>query len=168
MRLSRGVVPVEPAAGQESVWDYPRPPRVEATTDHVVIVLAGQIVCESRDAFRVLETSHPPSYYLPAAHWAVGSLHSAAGGNVCEFKGPARYLDVVSGSTRVPGAAWTYDEPWSGFEQIADYIAVYPGRMDEVRVNDELVRAQDGGFYGGWITDRVVGPFKGSPGSWGW
>lgn len=167
-RLPRGVVPATPGPGQESVWDYPRPPRVEPS-DRPVVVRFGGVVAETRGAFRVLETSHPPAWYLPPDAFAPGVLRPAEGSSWCEFKGRAGYLDVVSPDGRVaPRAAWTYPQPSPGFEVIAGYVSLYPAAMDEVTVAGETVRPQDGGFYGGWITDDVVGPFKGGPGSSGW
>lgn len=169
MRLPRGVVPEVPGPGQESAWAYPRPPRVEPSGEHVVVELGGLVVCDTRRALRVLETSHPPSYYLPVDDWQDGALVPTPGRSVCEFKGVASYLTVVGGDgRREVAAAWTYPEPWAGFEALAGAVAVYPGRMDRCLVDGESVRPQEGGFYGGWITDRVVGPFKGGPGSHGW
>ena len=148
----------------ESVWDYPRPPRVEPTSEHVVIVLDGEVVAETREAVRVLETSHPPVYYLPSAAFIAGSLQPAEGTSFCEFKGVARYLSV-GGADR---AAWYYPTPSPGFEELVDRVAVYPGAMDSIEVDGERVVPQAGGFYGGWITSRVMGPFKGEPGTSGW
>jgi uncharacterized protein (DUF427 family) len=166
--LPRGVVAEIPGPDQESVWDYPRPPRLEATGEHVIVVLGGVVVCDTSHPIRVLETSHPPSYYLPRQDWLAGSLRPAAGASHCEFKGAATYLDVVAGSTVASRVAWSYSEPWTGFESLAGHIAVYPEAMDHCTVNGEIVGAQPGGFYGGWVTSRVVGPFKGAPGSMGW
>ncbi len=169
MRAPRPVRPDRPASGQESVWDYPRPPRVEQTPEHVVVVLGGVRVAETRRALRVLETSHPPGYYLPVADFVAGALVPASGGTSwCEFKGTASYLDVTGGDRTAARAAWTYLRPSPGFEALVGHVALYPGLMDLVTIEDELVRPQEGGFYGGWITDRVVGPFKGAPrtGTW--
>lgn len=160
--------PVSPGPGPESVWDYPRPPRVERTAERVVVVLGGEVVVDTTDAVRVLETSHPPVYYLPRAAFAPGSLVPAAGSSYCEFKGEAGYLDVRGGAAVAARAAWFYPEPAAGFAELADRVAVYPGAMDRCEVDGETVRPQAGGFYGGWITDRVVGPFKGEPGTAGW
>lgn len=159
---------IAPSAGQESVWDYPRPPRVEATEELVEVVLGGETIARSSAALRVLETSHPPTYYLPVADFVNGTLQPVDGSSYCEFKGVAAYFDLIGGGVVAPRAGWTYPAPTRGFEQLLDYIAVMPGLMDECRVAGELVRAQAGGFYGGWITDRVVGPFKGEPGTMGW
>ncbi len=159
----------EPAApGQESVWDYPRPPRVEPSTEHVEVWLAGVRVADTSRSWRVLETSHPPTYYLPRDAFAVGALRPAAGMTWCEWKGQAHYLDVVAGTAVAPRAAWFYPQPTRGFEPIADAVAVMPGRVERGTVDGETVRPQEGGFYGGWVTDRVVGPFKGGPGTLGW
>ena len=167
-RLPHGVVPEQPGPGQESVWDYPRPPVLRPSSALVVIELAGVEVCRSTRGIEYLETSHPPSWYLPRADWRPGALVPAAGSSVCEWKGVAAYLDVVAGERVEGAAAWTYPRPSSAYEAIAGHIAVYPARMDSCTVDGEPVRAQEGGFYGGWVTDAVVGPFKGVPGSWGW
>jgi len=159
---------VEPAAGQESVWDYPRPPRVETSTERVVITLGDEVVADTTDAVRVLETSHPPVYYLPRSAFAEGSLFEAAGSSFCEFKGSAKYLSIRTADVTAPRAAWYYPSPSPGFEALVDRVAVYPGAMDHCEVDGETVQPQSGGFYGGWITSRVVGPFKGEPGTQGW
>ncbi|MCR6688588.1 DUF427 domain-containing protein [Cellulomonas sp.] len=161
-------VPIRPAPGQESVWDYPRPPRVEACTSELEIVLGGEVVARTSSAWRVLETSHPPTYYLPRAAFVPGSLRAAEGASWCEWKGAAVYLDVIGGQTVARGAAWSYPDPSAGFEVLAGAVAVMPGAMDRCTVDGEVVRPQDGGFYGGWITSSVVGPFKGGPGTLGW
>lgn len=160
--------PLVPSPGQESVWDYPRPPRVEPVAERVTIHLGGELVADTRDAVRVLETSHPPVYYLPIADFIDGSLSDAPGSSFCEFKGAARYLDVRGGGLVAGGAAWNYPDPARGFEMLAGRVAVYAGQMDACTVGDEVVAPQPGGFYGGWVTSTVVGPFKGGPGSLGW
>ncbi|NHC13113.1 DUF427 domain-containing protein [Motilibacter deserti] len=159
---------IEPQPGQESVWDYPRPPAVEPSDEHVLIELGGAVVAETRSAIRVLETSHPPTYYLPRTAFADGALEPAPGSSWCEFKGRAAYLTVVGGDERAEAAAWTYPSPSPGFEALQGHVAVYPGRMGRVTVDGEQVTPQEGGFYGGWVTSRVVGPFKGAPGTSGW
>jgi uncharacterized protein (DUF427 family) len=153
-----------PGPGQESVWDYPRPPRVEPVRERIRITLDGRVVAETTDAVRVLETSHPPVYYLPRSAFAEGVLAPTEGSSVCEYKGQARYLSVGSAHR----AAWFYPEPNPGYEALRDRVAVYPSAMDACEVGDELVTPQEGDFYGGWITSAVVGPFKGAPGTWGW
>lgn len=156
------------APGQESVWDYPRPPRVERVDARVTIDLGGERILDTTDVVRVLETSHPPVYYLPIAAFVDGALEPAAGSSFCEWKGAARYLDVRGGDRLVPGAAWNYPRPAAGYETLADRVAVYAGDMDACEVAGERVRPQPGGFYGGWVTSSVAGPFKGVPGSNGW
>ena len=159
---------VVPGPGQESVWDYPRPPRVEKSSDRVVVTIGGQVIADTTDTVRVLETSHPPVYYLPRAAFRAGSLAAAPGRSYCEYKGEASYLSVVAPGRIEESAAWYYPAPTRGFEELVDRIALYPGRMDRCTVNGERVEPQPGDFYGGWITSRVVGPFKGAPGSLGW
>lgn len=131
-------------------------------------MLGGVEVCRTRRAWRVLETSHPPSWYLPREDWLEGSLQPAPGSSACEWKGLASYLDVLGGGLRAARAAWTYPEPTPGFASLAGAVAVYPAAVDACTVDGEVVRPQDGGFYGGWVTDDVVGPFKGAPGTLGW
>jgi uncharacterized protein (DUF427 family) len=158
---------VEPGPGQESVWDYPRPPRVERVAERVTVEFAGEVVVDTTEAVRVLETSHPPVYYVPRS--AVrAELSPAPGASWCEFKGRARYLDLRVGGRVASAAVWTYPEPSPGYEALRDHVAVYPGRMDRCTVGGETVVPQEGGFYGGWITSKVVGPFKGAPGTLGW
>lgn len=166
--MSRSRMPDRPGPGQESVWDYPRPPRVEPTSESVEVWLGGTCIARSTSALRVLETSHPPTYYLPTDAFVPGTLRPTQGSSWCEFKGEAAYYDLVSGETVAPRAAWTYPRPTPGFEAITSHVAVMPGAVDRCTVDDEVVTGQAGGFYGGWITSRVVGPFKGEPGTWGW
>ena len=163
-----GVEAIEPGPGQESVWDFPRPPRVEPSTERVVVRFAGIVVAETADAVRVLETSHPPVYYLPRAAFAPGALVEATGTSACEFKGTSRYLDVRVGDRVARRAAWYYPDPWPGYAELLGRVAVYPRAMDSCEVDGQRVIAQAGGFYGGWITPRVVGPFKGGAGTVGW
>ncbi|MGA8257579.1 MAG: DUF427 domain-containing protein [Nocardioides sp.] len=153
---------------QESVWDYPRPPRLETSTDSIEVVLGGVTVAVTTRSWRVLETSHPPTYYLPRSAFIDGALRPAAGSSSCEWKGRAAYFDVVGGDRVAPRAGWTYPTPTPAFADLADAVAVMPAAMDRCVVNGEVVVPQAGGFYGGWITSRVVGPFKGEPNSWGW
>jgi uncharacterized protein (DUF427 family) len=154
----------------ESVWDYSRPPRVEPSPRRVRVVLGGDVIAESTRAYRVLETSHPPVYYVPADDVASGALEpSSGGGSFCEWKGVASYFDVIGGDgRRVERAAWTYRDPLPAFETIRDAVAFYQELMDECTLDDEIVTAQEGSFYGGWITAEIVGPFKGGPGTHGW
>ena len=134
----------------------------------MTVVLGGVEVCRTTRAWRVLETSHPPGWYLPRADWLADALEPADGASFCEFKGVASYLDVVGGGMRAARAAWTYEEPTAAFAALAGAVAVYPAAFDACFVDGERVRPQEGGFYGGWITDDVVGPFKGAPGTLGW
>jgi uncharacterized protein (DUF427 family) len=154
----------------ESVWDYPRPPRVELSGKHIRVVLGGVVIADTVRAHRVLETSHPPVYYVPLEDVAADSLERSRGpGSFCEWKGAAWYFDAIGGDgRRVVRAAWAYHDPARGFEPIRDAVAFYPGLMDECKVDDEVVGAQQGGFYGGWITSDVIGPFKGGRGTLGW
>jgi uncharacterized protein (DUF427 family) len=131
-------------------------------------VLGGVEVCRTTRALRVLETSHPPVWYLPEPDWRAGALVPAGGASFCEWKGVATYLDVVGGGRRAPGAAWTYPDPVPSFASLRGTVAVYPAAMDACTVDGEQVRPQAGGFYGGWVTDDVVGPFKGEPGTRRW
>jgi uncharacterized protein (DUF427 family) len=150
------------------VWDYPRPPRIEASSDRITIRLGGRVIAETSSALRVLETSHPPVYYLPQAAFSSGVLIPADGSTWCEFKGRAAYFDLAAGDALVRRGAWHYPAPRRGFEQLVATVAVYPGSMDSCEVGDEIVRPQEGGFYGGWVTSKIVGPFKGGPGTMGW
>lgn len=159
---------IVPGPGQESVWDYPRPPRVEPVARRVRVVLGGVVIADTERAQRVLETSHPPTYYLPPGDILAGALVPTARGSFCEWKGGARYFTVRGGGREEVDAAWAYPEPAAGFEAIRDHVAFYAGRMDACFVGDEQVTPQPGGFYGGWITRDVVGPFKGGPGTMGW
>jgi uncharacterized protein (DUF427 family) len=160
--------PLPPGPGQESVWDYPRPPRLEPFAGRLAVELGGQLVADADRGWRVLETSHPPTYYLPREAFRAGALRDAAGSSWCEWKGRARYFDLVADGTVAPRAAWNYPDPTPGFTALRDAIAVMPGLVDRCTVNGETVVPQPGGFYGGWVTSGVVGPFKGGPGSAGW
>ncbi|WP_230486860.1 DUF427 domain-containing protein [Nocardioides anomalus] len=164
----RRPVPDQAGPGQESVWDYPRPPRLERTTALLEVVLDGTVVGSTREGWRVLETSHPPTYYLPPAAFLDGALRPTAGASWCEWKGQASYFDLVHGDVVAPRAAWTYEQPSRGFEDLAGALAVMAAAVDECRVDGEVVTPQPGGFYGGWITSALAGPFKGIPGSHGW
>ncbi len=150
------------------MWDYPRPPRLERSDRTIEVVLGGQVVARTRAALRVLETSHPPTYYLPAASFVDGSLRPAGGSSLCEWKGLASYVDVLGGDAVAERAGWHYPEPTAAFADIVDHVALYPGLMDRCTVDGEVVLPQPGGFYGGWVTSSVVGPFKGDPGTMFW
>ncbi len=155
-------MPGEPPT--ESAWDYPRPPRCEPTTAHLVVVCDGITIADTRHAFRVLETTHPPNYYFPPNDVVTDALTRSTHASFCEWKGRATYWNVRGR----PDAAWSYPQPYDTFAAITDYVAFYPGRMDACYVDDELVTPQPGGFYGGWITHNIRGPFKGGPGTQGW
>ena len=159
----------------ESVWEYPRPPRLEASTSHLRVVHEGVCVAETHRSLRVLETSHPPVFYLPPEDVRLDLLRpSASRQTFCEWKGVARYWTLEMpeshnhSSVAVPDVGWSYPQPTSQFAPLRDHIAFYPGKVDECWVDGERVRAQAGDFYGGWITSQVRGPFKGGPGTRGW
>lgn len=168
--LTRGRPANPPAAGpgQESVWDYPRPPRLAPDDRPVQVFFVGEIIADSRRAIRVLETASPPTFYLPPADVRTDLLRPSGHRTVCEWKGPGQYWDVVVGDAVAANAVWGYPQPWPGFESIAGYFAFYPGRVDACTVAGEPVRPQPGAFYGGWVTDEIIGPFKGEPGTEGW
>jgi uncharacterized protein (DUF427 family) len=159
---------IEPGPGQESVWDYPRPPRLEEFSKAIKVVTCGEAIAETNRAKRVLETSHPPVYYIPPEDIRLEVLVATHKQSFCEWKGSAYYFDVVIGEQRIQEAAWAYPSPTGNFEPIRDYLAFYPHLMDACFVDGERVRAQAGGFYGGWVTSDIVGPFKGEPGTMGW
>lgn len=159
---------IKPQPGQESVWDYPRPPRLEPVDALIRVVFNHVTLVECHNAYRVLETSHPPVYYLPPADIQMAFLKPTSGRSFCEWKGVAWYYDVMVGDRRAEKAAWYYPDPTQGFELIKDYVAFYAGKMDACYVNGERVTPQPGGFYGGWITANIAGPFKGEPGTMGW
>jgi uncharacterized protein (DUF427 family) len=160
--------PIPPQPGQESVWDYPRPPRLERTAKRLRVVFAGTTIAETTQGWRVLETSHPPVYYFPPADILPETLVATPRTSYCEWKGMAQYHSVRVGQRIAPDAAWSYPRPTPSFMPIAGYVAFYAAAMDACYVDDEQVVPQPGGFYGGWITKDIVGPFKGVPGSWGW
>ncbi len=151
-----------------SVWDFPRPPAVEPEARRVRVVLGEVTIVDSTRALRVLETSHPPALYVPPGDVLPGALAPVARTTVCEFKGRAAYFDVRGGDRLERAAAWAYADPWAGYEALRDHVAFYPSRVDRCLLDDEEVRAQDGDFYGGWITADLRGPFKGGPGTLGW
>ena len=158
---------VTPRPGQESVWDYPRPPRLAPDSREVVVRWGTIEVARTNRAVRVLETAHPPSFYLPWRDVARHLFHEAPGTSLCEWKGPARYWSLVEGGRRLASVAWSYEKPLAGAEALADCVALYASAL-ECRVGGARVTPQPGGFYGGWITPELVGPFKGEPGSGAW
>jgi len=159
---------IEPQPGQESVWDYPRPPRLEETSKHIQLFFNGLLLADTRRAKRVLETSHPPVYYLPSEDIQMDYLTANGAGSWCEWKGQATYYDLVIGSKVARRVAWTYLKPSPSFKAIKDHLAFYAWAVDKCLVDGEQVRPQPGNFYGGWITNDIVGPFKGKPGTSGW
>jgi uncharacterized protein (DUF427 family) len=163
------IPPPEPTGpGEESVWDYPRPPLLERSAALVEVVLGGFVVASTTATWRVLETSLPPSYYLPREAFLDDAVLPAPGSSYCEWKGRASYWSLRAGDRVAESAAWSYEYPTRGFEDIAGHLAVYASRVDECRVDGEVVTPQGGDFYGGWITKNVKGPFKGDPGTSGW
>lgn len=159
---------IQPGPGQESVWDYPRPPRVEPTTKTIQVAFNGVTIAQTNRAYRVLETSHPPVYYIPKDDIHMQYLSPTSRRTFCEFKGTASYWTIQVGDRVVDDAAWSYKAPTTGYQPITGYVAFYPGRMDACYVDGEKVQSQSGDFYGGWITSDIVGPFKGSAGTQGW
>lgn len=160
---------IAPGPGQESVWDYPRPPKLEASTKHIRIYWGETLIADTNRAYRVLETSHPPTYYIPPTDINRSHLVRVPSYETfCEWKGMAEYWDITSERGTSPRAAWSYPSPTGHYASIKDYLAFYPSRVTACYVNDERVKSQEGDFYGGWITSDIVGPFKGGGGTWGW
>lgn len=160
--------PIKPEQGQESVWDYPRPPKLESCTKHIHIVFNGVTIADTRRSQRVLETSHPPVYYIPLEDINLQYVKNTPGQSFCEWKGNAIYYSVVVGDKELKNVGWGYPNPTVAFTSLKDTVAFYAQPMDGCYVDGEKVIPQPGNFYGGWITSDVVGPFKGEAGSWGW
>lgn len=161
--------PDTPGPGQTSVWSYPRPAVARPSTRHLRVIFAGTVIAETRAGFAVLETSHPPGYYIPPEDVDFSRLHATGGASsLCEWKGAARYYDIIVGDRISHEAAWTYPDPVDAFAPLKDHIAFYPGRVDACTVDGEAVTPQAGRFYGGWITSDQAGPFKGPPGTQFW
>ena len=167
-RVPRGVEPVVPGPGQESAWDYPRPPRLEPVKVRIRVVHGGIAIADTLRALRVLETSHPPGYYIPREDVRTDLLRLSPTTSHCEWKGAASYWSLVSGVRESPDIAWSYEHPAPGFEAIRGHLSFYASRIDEAWVGDERATPQPGGFYGGWMTAAIAGPVKGGPGSRGW
>ena len=160
---------IEPGPGQESVWDYPRPPRMEESNKHIQVIFNGVVIAESRRAKRILETSHPPIYYIPPQDVQIDRYFTpTTRSTFCEWKGVASYYTIQVGEKSVINAAWFYRQPTHSYEALANHIAFYPSKMDACYVDGERVQSQEGDFYGGWITSNIVGPFKGGTGTSGW
>lgn len=168
MRQPHHPVPDPVLPGQESVWDYPRPAIAEPIARHIRILHKGIVLADTRAAWRTLETSHPPSYYIPQSDIAMTCRAPSPARSLCEWKGQASYWDVVIGHERIVQAGWSYPAPTPAFAGIAGHIAFYAAPFEAVTVDGEQVTPQPGGFYGGWITSREAGPFKGIPGSRFW
>ena len=153
---------------KESVWDYPRPPLLEPCSREIEIIF-GSIIAKTNNSYRVLETSHPPTFYLPRSSFKEGVLISIHWKTLCEWKGEAEYFDIKSTDGRISKkGAWSYSSPSHDFIKIKGYVAIYPNSVDSCLLNKEEVNSQDGEFYGGWITSDIVGPFKGGVSSFGW
>jgi uncharacterized protein (DUF427 family) len=159
---------LSPARAPSQLRKSKQAPTAARRTRRVRIEFGGRVIADSTAALRILETSHPPTIYVPPGDVEAECFEPAAGSSYCEWKGLAAYLDVVAGGRSEPAAAWTYREPVAAYAQLRDHIAVYPGRMDACWLGDERVSAQEGDFYGGWITAEIAGPFKGAPGTRGW
>ncbi len=153
--------PVKPGPGQESVWDYPRPPRLEDSTRHIQVSFNGEVIADTTRAKRILETSHPPVYYIPPEDLRLEFFEKTRRQTYCEWKGQAAYYTIKVGGKTSPNAAWYYPNPSPGYESLKNYVAIYPGRVEAALVDGEQVEPQPGDFYGGWITKDIIGPFKG-------
>ena len=166
--MATKITPEKPGEGQESVWDYPRPPRVEKSNKRVRVILNGIMIADSTNTLRVLETSHPPVYYIPPEDIVEEYFNRTSHRTFCEFKGQAAYYTIsVNGVIRA-NAAWFYPNPVNEYEILKNHLAIYPSKMDACFLDDEQVSSQEGDFYGGWITSDIVGPFKGGAGTLGW
>jgi len=159
---------IEPGPGQESVWDYPRPPRVEDTEKHIEVFFNDILIADTTDAKRVLETSSPPVYYIPTQDIEMKYCIKTDKHSLCEWKGVASYYTIKVHDKTALNAAWYYPDPTPSFKSIKNYIAIYPQKMDACFVDGKIAQSQAGEFYGGWITSDIVGPFKGEPGTEGW
>jgi len=159
--------PIVAKQDQESVWDYPRPPGIEQSDDSIEIHFKGVLIASTQRAIRILETSHPPTYYLPPEDIQMQYLQTASGSSLCEWKGKAAYFDLELAGITISHVAWSYQNPTARFQAITNFLAFYPSKVD-CYLNGEHVQAQASGFYGGWITNKIVGPFKGEPGTRFW
>lgn len=166
--MPANIQPEKPDSEQESVWDYPRPPRVEKCDKRIKVVFAGIMIAETSEAYRVLETSHPPTYYIPPKDIAMKHLRKTPRATFCEFKGQASYYSISVEDKASENVAWFYENPAKAYEAIRGYLCFYASKVDACYVDDEQVRPQEGDFYGGWITKDIVGPFKGGIGTKGW
>ncbi len=159
---------IKPGQGQTSVWDYPRPPSVEAVTEVVRVLWLGRTVAETYGAVRLLETASPPTYYVPPSDVDPSLLVPGDRRTFCEWKGTAQYFDLRLGDQVSPEAAWSYPDPLQPYRALREYLSFYPGRVTACYVGSTRVKPQPGAYYGGWVTPDLVGPFKGEPGTEGW
>ncbi len=166
--MPANIQPEKPDCEQESVWDYPRPPRLESVSENIRVIYNTIVIADSNQAYRVLETSHPPCYYIPPTDIDMQYLTLTKKHTFCEFKGQASYYTVTVGDKSATNTAWFYSQPSKGFESIANYVSFYASNMDACYVGEEKVKPQAGDFYGGWITSKITGPFKGGAGTRGW
>ena len=158
---------IRPSPGQESVWDYPRPPRIDPDARLVRVQVEGTVLAETRNSIRILETASPPAFYLPPEDVRTDLLERARGASICEWKGSATYWSLTGGTNSPANVAWSYEHPFPEFASIRGYLSFYPSKV-ECYVDEYRVKPQPGDFYGGWVTPEVVGPFKGDPGTSGW
>jgi len=152
----------------ESVWNYPRPPKLERTSKLLRVEFAGMVIAETRNAFRLIETSHPPTYYIPEQEVKTDYLALTSHSTFCEFKGRAIYWTIKVGERKSENAAWSYPSPTNAYQALKNHFAFYVSRVDACFVEGERASAQEGDFYGGWITSDLIGPFKGERGTEGW
>ena len=160
--------PIHPRPDQESVWDYPRPPRIEPADKHIKIIFNNKLIADTHRSKRILEISHPPNYYIPLDDIEIAYLTPSTHSTYCEWKGRAHYYTLQVGGRKAKNVAWYYPTISPEYEELEGYVGFYPGPMDACYIDSEEVKPQAGSFYAGWITNDVVGPFKGGPGSWGW
>lgn len=160
--------PISLGPNQESVWDYPRPPRLEATDKHVRVIFNDELIADTRRAKRILETSHPPNYYIPLDDISTEYLMPNTHSTYCEWKGKAHYYNLKVGDRQATNVAWYYPSISPAYKELEGHVGFYPGPMDACYVDGEKVKPQAGNFYAGWITHDIVGPFKGDPNTWGW
>jgi uncharacterized protein (DUF427 family) len=159
---------IKPKQGQESVWDYPRPPKLEPVGETVRVIFNEKVLAQSTEALRILETSHPPTIYIPKKDIDLSMLEEASRNTYCEWKGRGSYYHLLNGDRVVQNAAWYYHNPRNAYKDLKNHIAFYPSKVDQCFIGDEEVEAQAGDFYGGWITSKIVGPYKGGDGTFGW
>lgn len=158
---------IAPTTDQESVWDYPRPPKINPDKRHILVRYNNLVIAETHNSIRVLETASPPVFYIPSSDVNSDYLKETPGNSVCEWKGKAQYWSLKINHNLVSNVGWSYPNPFKGFESIKDYFSFYPAKLD-CYVDGERVLSQPGGFYGGWVTSELVGPFKGEPGTGWW